>query len=116
LLVGRAGCLVDMRNHVLEYEIAYRLDAPVKVHGRDDRLEHRRGYARRKTGTATHPLSQGEHRHQIDFTADLGADLPADDRALDFGHLAFEEFRVITEEILADDEAQDRVAKKLHPL
>ena len=62
-----------------------------------------------------HPLAEDEELLHPQVLADLGAGLAADDDRLDPRQIAFEILRVLPEEQLADDGAQNGVAKEFQP-
>ena len=106
----------DLRTEVREHEFARRLDAAVEIDRRDQRLEHVGQHRRRHGRMRRHPFAQHQKLAQPKRLADLRARLPADDDRLELRQVAFELLGKLLEQLLADDQAEDRVAEKLQPL
>ena len=113
--IARGGRL-DLRAEIRQDEFARRLHAAVQIDRRDQRLQHVRQHRRRHRRVRRHSFAQHEELAQAQRLADLRARLPADDDRLELRQVAFQLIGKLLEQLLADDQAQDRVAEKLQPL
>ena len=108
--------LRDLRFHPPAHEPARRIDPTIEIDRRDDRLEEIGEDRHGNDAVDRQPLADDEKFGQAKLFADPATRLAAHDHRLDARQIPLERLRKNLVEGVADDEPQNRVAKKLQPL
>lgn len=99
-----------------QHERSRELQTGVEKERADHRFVDPGAQGARNRPAVAHSLAEHDEVGQPQIVRHPGAGVAADDRRLDLGQVAFLQLGVMREEILAHDQSEHGVAKKLQPL